>query len=347
MRARQTPAPSTPPRRERLLLTLAACGVAGSLAFASPRAATAQTSDPNAALEFAVKGLEYFKAGDYERAYVHFDQAELRQHAPPHLLYMARAQRKRGLLLEARDLYQRIVVEELGASAPEQFRKAQEDARAEYSELSMRIPGLRIIVKGVPEQQATVRINGNQVSSREFGRKELNPGRYEVEASAPDAPTVRQSVVLAEGETKPVELTLEPRIAPARPGGPAGAGMSNADGTQRGSSGSTSIPAIVAYGVGVAGLGVGLVTGLMSLGEVGKLQRACGPDKTCTPAERPIANRAKQLGDFSTAGFIVGGVGIATGTVLLLTFQPGSPSTDPALYNRTATTVGLNVRGDF
>lgn len=88
------------------------------------------------------------------------------------------------------------------------------------------------------------------------------------------------------------------------------------------SEGSSAAP--IAFVLGGLGLGVGVVTGLMSLGEVSTLEKNCGPEKRCTnPADQEVADSAKLLGNISTVGFVVGGIGVATGTVLLLSYQGG------------------------
>ena len=83
--------------------------------------------------------------------------------------------------------------------------------------------------------------------------------------------------------------------------------------------------AFVAFGVGGAGLVVGGITGLLALGKSGDLKDKCGADKNACPADsQSDIDSYKSMGTISTIGFIVAGVGGATGLVLLLTAPSGS-----------------------
>ena len=78
--------------------------------------------------------------------------------------------------------------------------------------------------------------------------------------------------------------------------------------------------ALVAFGVGGAGLVVGSITGLIALGKSGDLKDACGPNKdTCPSTAQSDIDSYKTMGTISTVGFIVAGVGGAAGLILLLT----------------------------
>ncbi len=69
--------------------------------LAAPVLAGSSYADREAARTIAGKGYESFEAGDWRKAMDLFQEAEARFHAPPHLLYIARAQAKLELLLEA------------------------------------------------------------------------------------------------------------------------------------------------------------------------------------------------------------------------------------------------------
>jgi hypothetical protein len=88
--------------------------------------------------------------------------------------------------------------------------------------------------------------------------------------------------------------------------------------------------ALVAFGVGGAGLAVGAITGIIALGKAGDLKDTCNADKTCPPSEKDNVDSYKSMGTISTIGFIVAGVGGAAGLVLLLTAPTESSSSASA-----------------
>jgi hypothetical protein len=72
-----------------------------------------------------------------------------------------------------------------------------------------------------------------------------------------------------------------------------------------------------AFGVGAAGVLVGGVTGAMTLSQAGDIKDAC-PNDECTPEHEGDVSSARTLGTVSTVAFVVGAVGLAAGTTLLV-----------------------------
>ncbi len=89
-----------------------------------------------------------------------FQRAEGEFHAVTLVLYMARCQRMRGKLVDARSLYEQIVSEALGPGAPSQFLTAQIQARAELERLRRRIPGLVLTLVDAPADRVRVTVDG-------------------------------------------------------------------------------------------------------------------------------------------------------------------------------------------
>ncbi|MFO0586699.1 MAG: hypothetical protein U0441_04140 [Polyangiaceae bacterium] len=124
--------------------------------------------------------------------------------------------------------------------------------------------------------------------------------------------------------------------------------------------------AIGAGALGVAGLVLGGVTGVLTLGKVADSNKTCAKldDGTfrCDAAGGALRDDAKSLSTISTIGFIAGGVLAAGGVVLWLTAPSGAPSTPdsngPAPKTASARrslwispaigpTSGVTVGGDF
>ncbi|MDI1450241.1 tetratricopeptide repeat protein [Polyangium sp. 6x1] len=81
------------------------------------------------------------------------------------------------------------------------------------------------------------------------------------------------------------------------------------------------VPGVITLGLGAVGLGVGTVTGALSMAKVSDIRSRC-QDEHCVSADRAAADQARTLGHVSTAAFVVGGAAAAAG-VLLLVLRPG------------------------
>jgi hypothetical protein len=88
--------------------------------------------------------------------------------------------------------------------------------------------------------------------------------------------------------------------------------------------------AIIAYGVGAAGMAVGAVAGLAALNEKSALDENCslGKDR-CDPRYQNDIDAMNRDATISSVGFGVGLVGIGVGTVLLLTRSDGRGEQHP------------------
>lgn len=92
-----------------------------------------------------------------------------------------------------------------------------------------------------------------------------------------------------------------------------------------------NVGAGAAYGIGALGFGVFVGTLIVAKGKVDDLKAAC-PNNLCPLSEQENLDVARTLQKVSTAGLVVGGVGAAAGTIILLTVQSdgGKPRTLPA-----------------
>jgi hypothetical protein len=101
---------------------------------------------------------------------------------------------------------------------------------------------------------------------------------------------------------------------------------------------------IAAFAVGGAGLALGAVTGVLALRKHGQLSTAC-PRNTCGVPQKGDLDSYHTLGQLSTIGFVVAGVGAATGTVLLfMRPQPQEDEADSARSGSARTRTTSRVR---
>jgi len=110
---------------------------------------------------------------------------------------------------------------------------------------------------------------------------------------------------------------------------------------------------IAAYGVGALGIGLGAATGVVAKEELEEVRNRCGGTQ-CVAEEAQNLDDVRRLGNASTAGFVLGTLGVAAGTGLLLWSKYGAENTRKgdraSLGVRWGAGVGLGgffVKGSF
>ncbi|APR81377.1 Hypothetical protein A7982_06724 [Minicystis rosea] len=224
-----------------------ACFVASVAAIAItaalPAHATGSAADRDAARSLAGKGYELFEAGEHERAIELFQQAEARFHAPPHSLYIARAQVKLGKLIAAEATYKRVAEEQLADSAPKPFREAQASARAELAEVRAQTPSMLITIEGDAPPGTRVLVDHHPIDLESLAAPQRqDPGAHLVSAESPGKPAIERTVVLApDGKSTRVSLSF-PR-----------------------STTGYVVSASISFGVGAVGIGVGIASTILAI----------------------------------------------------------------------------------
>lgn len=152
--------------------------------------------------------------------------------------------------------------------------------------------------------------NGEVVPRGSWGAAlPVDSGTYEVVASAPGKRTFRGRVMV-QGDRDAQTLTV-PVLADAAEAVETPEAQSRASGL-----GGLQIGGIVAIAVGAAGLAVGIGFGVVAMNEEKDLESTC-PSMQCVGAEKAADDIAPKA-HASTAGFVIGGVGLVGGLVLLL-----------------------------
>lgn len=281
-----------------------------------------------------------------------FLEAERHFHAPTVLIYRARAFEKLGWLLQAKSSYQEILNEQFIGTVPREFRAAQEEARGELEELSPRIPSLQIFVRGAAMADLHIVLDRYPVRGPSLKRPILlNPGEHHITLSAPDRDPERRTVVLAEQDRKQIvfDLGAPPREREPAASRPIAAPVEASPADASPAEGSL-VPAAIAFTVGVAGLGIGAMSGVLALGSSSELEDRC-PDRRCGGGSvedlreaESLRTSAQTLGTLSTVTFIAGGAATAAGVVLALV-RPGGGR--PAQVGLGAGPGWISVRGSF
>lgn len=314
-----------------LALAVAATLPVAILTIASPAyAQDASSQDIAQARQLGQQAQAAYDKGDFtESEKLWTAAAKLYTQAPTLTLGLARTQAKLGKVVAAQESYNKIVREwGNNPNPPPAFKDAVEAAKTEVVAVSAKVASVTVSVEGPTNPQ--VSIDGSAVPAAALGLKRpVDPGSHKVTATADGYKPADTTFSVTEGGSATATLKMEKAagavaVAPV-PGPGAGPGPApgspaepGADvGTGKGHSNKTL--ALVAFGVGGAGLVVGAITGAIALGKAGDLKNVCDANKTCPAGSKSDVDSYKSVGTISTIGFIVAGVGGVAGVVLLLT----------------------------
>lgn len=283
------------------------------------------------ALEKGRSAMQAYRAGQYGEAYPLFRDADEKFHTPQLVLYMARCQDKRGKLIEARALYERVLAETLPETPSESLLRARQAATAELGPVRLRIPTLAIEVRGPPPAEVTLFVDGEVWPMSE--PRELDPGPHDVEALSRSGARTSRDVELPEGRSvsivlrlglfaKGVERTLEPASPePSRPTW-------------------SIVAASGLFSMGALALVTGVVAGGLTLDRRAALESACIQQR-CTPEGFEAYEQAKTYASLANLGFGAATAFAAAGVTVLLV----SPSA--ARNGKRGAGIELHVRGPF
>lgn len=176
---------------------------------------------------------------------------------------------------------------------------------------------------------ATLRIDGRDMGQTNWeGRLPL--GEHSIELSLGGFEIGKQRVTLERRKQQQIGMLLQ-RI-PEPPGFWTG----------------RTVGATAAFGVGLLGIGVFGVTGGLALQASSDLQAAC-VNGTCSGSKADEIERARTLGNAALAGLVVGGIGVVTGSVVLIAAKPKAKGVDKAPVGLSvgAGLSGLVMKGAF
>jgi hypothetical protein len=347
--------------------------VAGALACgavvpaSSALAAEPSAADKETARTMHLSGDAKFEQGDYRGALADFKTADLIMGVPSTRLAVAQAQEKLGMLVESLD--SALSVKRIPKRTPEPavFEKARADAAALATSLRGRIPSVKFAVRGVPEGRVVdLSIDGATVPMALLGvPRKVNPGKHLIKASVDGYEPFEKEVQIVGGKVTevPIELqskggaapapvpppTTDPGATPTPPPGETPPPQDTPDEPAPASSGGISPLVWIGFGVGGAGLILGGITGGIAAGKASDLKDRC-PDNACPRSEtEDDYDSAYTMAHVSTAGFIIGGVGVAVGVVglLLPTGDDSEESTGSIVIRPTIGLGSAGIEGTF
>ena len=172
------------------------------------------------------------------------------------------------------------------------------------AEIGARIPSVTVLVtNGDPAQPTQLVFDGDAVpAAAAQAPRKVNPGQHTIVARS-GVLEKKEDFTVNEREARTVTLDLKPPpVVEVKPAEPPRA---------------SSLPKILifgGFGVGAVGVGIGAVTGLISISKVSDVKKDCIGD-VCKQGRQADIDSARSLGTISTIAFVVGGVGIGAGVV--------------------------------
>jgi hypothetical protein len=284
-------------------------------ALFAPAQAWAASKDPVAADALFRAGRKAMEARAYADACPKFAESLRLDRAVGTLLNLAICEEKIGKLAEASAHFREVVAQ----LPPKDDRLPS--AKAHLAEMEPRLSRLTLVrAPGEPDLLAISR-DGVALGAAELGvATVVNAGDHEVTATAPGHADAHLHLTIAEGERREIAIHSGPAVGALA--GPAA------------SSGDDSAPArrtigFVLGGVGIATLGVGAVTGALTLGKASivKDPAHCDAALHCDPTGVAAAKAGGTLSVVSTATIIAGAAAAAAGVALVLTSRTAAPVT--------------------
>jgi hypothetical protein len=294
--------------------------VAALVATALPRPAAAQSTAAAEAL--FNDGRNAMESKDYDTACQRFRESNRLDPAVGTLLNLAVCETSRDRVATAWELF-RAVAEKLASDDPRRDYVAKQLAQIEP-----RLPRLVLTLASGAPGVTKAREGDAEFASAAFGVPlPMDPGKHTFVVEAPGYESRTVDVELAEGKQQSLEIAPGAAL-PATPAKVQSNALapSAADEPRKGHD--TRLLGFVVGGVGVAGLGVGLVTGVMALGKKSTTDSECSSKlQVCTAAGRDAASSGRTLAVVSTVGWIVGALGVGAGAYFILTSSPKTGQT--------------------
>ncbi len=282
------------------IVPLLAAALIGQTAAAAPSAsdkATAQTLFDDA--------LKLLAAKDYEPACKKLEESNRLDPAMGTKYRLGECYEHLGRTASAWATFREVADEAKAAGQNDRERRARERAQ----KLESKLAKLTITAgKGLE-----VKRDGTVIGEGQLGTAvPIDPGTHKIEASAPGKQPWSNTVDVAPAATATVAIPpLEDAKTADKPEAPAPKPESEANTWQK-------PVGIAALGVGVVSLSVSTIFILSARSAMKDSEPHC-VGNACTAEGVELRDRALARGNVSTASFVIGLVGLASGTVLYLT----------------------------
>lgn len=316
--------------RRSLLCTLAAVCALGSPSIAAAVPPKAAAADPAQTLFDA--GVADMEAGKLEKACPAIEASHRLSPMPGTLFTLAECEAKRGRVATAMRYYAEYLSQYRAFN--DRKKKEQKD-RADICERQLKkleplAPRLTLKLPANAGTDVIVKRDNDIVAELSLGTAvAVDPGEHVITVQVAGAPGVSRRITLAEGESRTVELTLSAKAQPSlaevasasATSAPGAAPLKTAEPPP--SVEPWVIGAWSAGAVSVVGIAIGAVTGVLALEQAALADKLCKPATAsskvvCEGEGYAAESRFATLGAVSTTGFIVGGLALGVGVVLVI-----------------------------
>ena len=311
------------------------------------RAQTASAADSAAAQALFEQAKKLLKEGKAAEACPKLEESQRLDPGSGTLINLARCYEQTNRLASAWSKY----LEAAAAATASGNQQREKEARERATTLRPRLSELLIDVSAEAKAVSGLEItrDGERVGPAQWGLPiPADTGEHLIAASAPGHDAWQSVIAVKEpaGKFTVAVPALVPTggatpVAPAADA-PLTSRDSGAPPARGGGLGTQRTLALVAGGVGVAGVVVGSIFGLKSKSDHDEAEKYCDGSR-CTDARGVSAgDSAHSAGNISTIAMIVGGVGLAAGVTLWFTAPKASTT--------SALAVGpgsLHVKGSF
>jgi hypothetical protein len=267
----------------------------------------AQARDPVAAEALFNEGRALSEKGDDAGACAKFEESLRLDAASGTLLNLANCEEKLGELADAWMHWQQAA-----AALPDGDERIA-IAKERLAALEKRVPRLAIALGPDAPGGARIERDGTELRAASLDVPlPVNPGRHRIVVRAAGHADRSYEVTIAEGKQERLVVTVGPKVA----GSAATAGTAVApDPDSR-----SSLPGWILGGVGVAGIGVAVTTGIMLGNKRDTVEDECDKaSRLCNPEGVDAAESGRTLLTINTVAWVVGVAGVASGTYFILT----------------------------
>jgi hypothetical protein len=298
-----------------------------------------------AALELFRQGRELIKQGDWDQGCLKLELSMKRYAAPSTLMNIAACRSHEGRVATAWALYRRALVLNRTTDGEERRRELDDVGRAAIEELEPRLPRLRVSVS--PEaQNARVTEGGRELP---IGTAvPLDPGDYDVTASAPGFLQATRRVSLSEGKTTEIALELRPVPARTAPAPSAAATPSPVSDDDEVAPTPLWVWFVGGSAIVMSGVAIGFAIDARVTSD-GLVER-CGDDLVCDedPSFDPADDNARKNRDIGLAiGFGIGAASAWVAAIIGLTNAPSQKSSVSVVPTVSRRMGGVTITATF
>lgn len=287
-----------------------------------------------------LKGRDLFTQKKYADAVVELRASMDIVQSPNARLYLARALREQGKLLEAYVEFGRTAVEaEELASQDSRYAKTAASAKLERKEIAPKLGFVTITVDHA-QDGTTLVVGGEEVKRAGWTEPvPVAPGTTEVEVRTPGKKALKKTVTLGAGEKS--TLSIDAAEATAEEGATSSDPKTGpSDTTTSGGGSGLRVGGFVAAGVGVVGFALFAGFGLSARSTFRDLSSVCTP--SCPPSRAGDVDSGRRAQTIANVGLVIGLVGAAASVTLFVLSSKKQATTQVGLSPQ-----GILVQGVF